>query len=176
MPDDETQLDIAGTGQEDDMGLPIGEADLIVIDNSTFRLIWEGRHVAGVRRVGHLRRATQVVVHQDGADPTSERKIPGRTTFDPVTIELGLIHDPNFEAWASDVASFQSEGDGQPFRRDVTIEVYDEADQLVVAYQLFRCWVSEYQALPDLDANANAVVVQHLTLENEGWEKVPDLP
>jgi phage tail-like protein len=55
------------------------------------------------------------------------------------------------------------------FRKDIVIDIYNEAGQKVLSYQVFRCWVSEYQSLSDLDANANAVAIQHIKLENEGW-------
>jgi phage tail-like protein len=46
------------------------------------------------------------------------------------------------------------------FRKDIIIELYNEAGQLAIAYKVFRCWVSEFQALPDLDANANAIAIE----------------
>jgi phage tail-like protein len=57
------------------------------------------------------------------------------------------------------------------FRKDITIELYNEAGQKVIAYNVYRCWVSEYQSLPELDANGNAVAIQSITLQNEGWER-----
>jgi phage tail-like protein len=116
-----------------------------------------------------------VVEHREGGDPSTSRKSPGRTKFEPVTLERGVTHDPEFERWASKVWNFGAglgrEVSLKDFRKDVIIEVYNEAGQLVLAYKVFRCWVSEYQALPDLDANANAVAIQTLKLENEGWER-----
>jgi phage tail-like protein len=49
--------------------------------------------------------------------------------------------------------------------------MYNEAGQLAIAYQIFRCWVSEYSALPELDANANAVAIESMTLVHEGWAR-----
>ena len=143
--------------------------------NFKFRVRWDGRYVAGVSKVSALKRTTEVVKHREGGDPSSSRKSPGRTEFDPITLERGVTHDPEFEAWANRVWSFGSglgaEVSLRNFRKDIILEVYNEAGQLALAYKVFRCWVSEFQALPDFDANANAVAIQHIKLENEGWER-----
>ncbi len=141
--------------------------------NFKFRVKWDGDYVAGVSKVSALKRTTEVVKHREGGDPSSSRKSPGRTEFEAVTLERGVTHDKRFEQWANKVWNFGAglgaETSLQDFRKDIIIEVYNEAGQLAIAYTLFRCWVSEFQALPDLDANANAVAIQHLKLENEGW-------
>jgi len=143
--------------------------------NFKFRVKWDGRYVAGISKVGGLKRTTEVVKHREGGDPSSSRKSPGRTEFDPITLERGVTHDSEFEQWAGKVWNFGaglgSEVSLKDFRKDITIELYNEAGQLVQAYNVFRCWVSEFQPLPDLDANANAVAIQHIKLENEGFER-----
>ena len=143
--------------------------------NFKFRIKWDGRYVAGVSKVSSLKRTTEVVKHREGGDPSSSRKSPGRSEFEAVTLERGVTHDLEFERWANKVWDFGAglgvEASLADFRKDVIIEVYNEAGQLALAYSVFRCWVSEYQALPDLDANANAVAIQHLKLENEGWQR-----
>jgi phage tail-like protein len=143
--------------------------------NFKFRVKWDGRYVAGVSKVGALKRTTEVVKHREGGDPSSSRKSPGRTEYDAITLERGVTHDVEFERWANKVWNFGSglgaETSLRDFRKDITIEVYNEAGQLALAYNVFRCWVSEYQSLPDLDANANAVAIQHIKLENEGIER-----
>ena len=111
--------------------------------NFKFRVKWDGKYVAGVSKVGMLKKTTEVVKHRDGGDPSTSHKSPGRTEFDAITLERGVTHDPEFEKWANKV----------------------------LAYNVYRCWVSEFQALPDLDANANAIAIQHLKLENEGWSR-----
>jgi phage tail-like protein len=143
--------------------------------NFKFRVKWDGRYVAGVSKVGSLKRTTEVVKHREGGDPSTSRKSAGRTEYEAVTLERGVTHDTEFEKWANKVWSYGeglgSESSLKDFRKDVILEVYNEAGQLVLTYRLYRCWVSEYQALPDLDANANAVAIQTLKLENEGWER-----
>ena len=143
--------------------------------NFKFRVKWDGRYVAGVSKVTMLKRTTEVVKHREGGDPSSSRKSPGRSEFEAVTLERGVTHDPEFEKWANKVWDFGAglgvETSLRDFRKDVIIELYNEAGQLALAYKVFRCWVSEYQALPDLDANANAVAIQHIKLENEGFER-----
>ena len=126
-------------------------------------------------KVGGLKRSTEVVKHRDGGDPSSSRKSPGRTEYDAISIERGVTHDREFEQWANKIWNFGSglgaEVSLRDFRKDIIIELYNEAGQLAIAYKVFRCWVSEYQAQADLDANANAVLIQHIKLENEGWER-----
>jgi phage tail-like protein len=143
--------------------------------NFKFRVRWDGLVVAGVSKVSALKRTTEVVKHREGGDPSSSRKSPGRTEFEAITLERGVTHDVNFEQWANKVwnfgAGFGAETSLRDFRKDLVLELYNEAGQLVISYKIFRAWVSEFQSLPDLDANANAVAIQHLKLENEGWER-----
>jgi len=141
--------------------------------NFKFRVKWGGRYVAGVSKVSALSRTTEVVEHREGGDPSSVRKSPGQTSYEAITLERGVTHDVDFEQWANKVWNVQG-GLGQEvsladFRKDIVIEMYNEAGQLVIAYSVYRCWPSEYQALPELDASANAVAIQTLKLENEGW-------
>jgi phage tail-like protein len=143
--------------------------------NFKFRVKWDNRYVAGVSKVGALKRTTEVVEHREGGDHSCVRKSPGQSKYEPVTLERGVTHDPEFEKWATKVwdysAGLGAEVSLKDFRKPVTIEVYNEAGQLAIAYKLYRCWVSEFQALPELDASANAVAIQTLTLQCEGWER-----
>jgi phage tail-like protein len=143
--------------------------------NFKFRVKWDGRYVAAVSKVSSLKRTTEVVKHREGGDLSSSRKSPGRTEFDAITLERGVTHDTEFEKWANKVwnygAGLGAEVSLKDLRKDIIIELYNETGQLVIAYKVFRCWVSEFQALPDLDANANAVAIARLKLENEGWER-----
>lgn len=141
--------------------------------NFKFRVKWDGQYVAGVCKVSGLKKTTEVVKHRDGGDPSSSRKAPGRTEFEPITLERGVTHDIEFEKWANKVWNFQSrvEVSLKDFRKDLILELYNESGQVALAYKIYRCWVSEFQALPELDANANAVAIQTLKLENEGWER-----
>jgi phage tail-like protein len=147
--------------------------------NFKFRVKWDGRYVAGISKVSGLKRTTEVVEHREGGDPSTSRKSPGRVKFEAITLERGVTHDQEFEQWANKVWNFGSglgaEVSLKNFRKDLIVELYNEAGQVVIAYKVFRAWVSEYQALPDLDANANAVAIQHLKLENEGWERDYDV-
>jgi phage tail-like protein len=115
------------------------------------------------------------VEHREGGDPSTVRRSPGQTTFEPITLERGVTHDTEFEKWANKVWNLGSglgaEVSLKDFRKDIIIELYNEAGQLAIAYKVYRCWVSEYQAVPELDASANAVAIQTLTLQNEGWER-----
>ena len=145
-----------------------------------FRVKWDGKYVAAVSHVSPLIRRTEVVTHREGGDPSTAHKSPGRTEYEAITLERGVTHDVAFEQWANKVwnygAGLGSEVSLLDFRKDVIIELYNEAGQLVISYKVYRCWVSEWQALPDLDANANAVAIQHIKLENEGWERDYGVP
>ena len=143
--------------------------------NFKFRVRWDGKYVAGISKVGALKRTTEVVEHREGGDPSTSRKSPGRTKFEAISLERGVTHDSEFVKWANKVWNFGSglgaEVSLKDFRKDIILEVYNESGQLALAYRIYRCWVSEFQALPDLDANANAVAIQSIKLENEGWEQ-----
>jgi phage tail-like protein len=144
--------------------------------NFKFRLKWDGQYVAGLSKLsGGLKRTTEVVKHREGGDPSTTRKSPGRTEFEAITLERGVTHDTSFEAWANKIwnlgAGLGSEVSLADFRKDIILDMMNEAGQKVLSYKIYRCWVSEYQALPDLDANANAIAIQHIKLENEGWER-----
>jgi phage tail-like protein len=143
--------------------------------NFKFRVKWDGRYVAGISKVSALRRTTDMVEHRQGGDPSTTRKSPGRSHFEAITLERGVTHDTDFEQWANKVWNFGGgpgrESSLSDFRKDVIIDMFNEAGQKVISYRVFRCWVSEYQALPELDANANAVAIQTIKLENEGWER-----
>jgi len=143
--------------------------------NFKFRVKWDGRYVAGISKVSALKRTTEVVKHREGGDPSSSRKSPGRTEYEAITLERGVTHDTEFEKWANKVWNYGSglgsEVSLKDFRKNVIIEMMNESGQVVIAYNVYRCWVSEYQAQADLDANANAVAIQHIKLENEGWER-----
>jgi phage tail-like protein len=147
--------------------------------NFKFRIKWDGRYVAGVSKVGALKRSTEVVEHREGGDPSTSRKSPGRTKYEAVTLERGVTHDTEFENWANKVwhigSGLGAEVSLKDFRKDVLLEVYNETGQVALAYKIYRCWVSEFQATADLDANANAVLIQTLKLENEGWERDLDV-
>lgn len=135
-------------------------------------------YVAGISKVGALKRTTEVVEHREGGDPSTSRKSPGRTKYEAITLDRGVTHDKDFENWARKVWNFGGGGGAESsladFRKDIIIDVFNEAGQKVISYKVYRCWVSEYQALPDLDANANAIAIQHIKLENEGWERDAD--
>ncbi len=154
---------------------PVNPTRLDPYKDFKFRVKWDGQYVAGVSKVSALRRTTDVVEHREGGDPSTSHKSPGQTKYDAITLERGLTQDRAFEAWANQVwklgAGLGSESALANFRKDIYIEFYNEAGQLVLAYKVYRAWVSEYVALPALDADANAIAIEHIKLENEGWER-----
>ena len=141
--------------------------------NFKFRVKWDGRYMAGVSKVSALKRTTELVNHREGGDPSTDRISPGRTKFEPITLERGVTHDPEFELWANLV--YNTDGDAamslKNFRKDIIVELLNLQGKVVKSYKIFRCWVSEYQSLPELDANANAVAIEMMVLQNEGWER-----
>src|SRR2546429_5835680 len=164
----------------------VNTARLDPYKNFKFRVKWDNRYVAGISKVSSLKRTTEVVKHRDGGDESTSRKAPGRTEYDAITLERGVTHDLEFEQWANkvwDYSNAQAAPDQRDkevsladFRKDIIIDVFNEAGQKVLSYLVYRCWVSEFQALSDLDANANAVAIQHIKLENEGWARDPGTP
>lgn len=136
-----------------------------------FRIKWDGTYVAGLSKMSPLKRTTEPVAHREGGDPSHERKSPGKTTYDGVTLERGVTHDPNFESWANTIHSLDSPISLKNFRKDISVDVFNEANQKVLSYNLYRCWVSEYTALPQLDAGSAAVAIESIKLELEGWER-----
>jgi phage tail-like protein len=136
-----------------------------------FRVKWDGEYVAGLSKMSALKRSTEPVVHREGGDPSHERKSPGKSTFEAVTLERGVTHDPAFERWANSVHSLKNPISLKNFRKDITLDVFNEAGQKVLSYLLFRCWVSEFQTFSDLDAATAAVAIETIKLEIEGFER-----
>jgi phage tail-like protein len=138
-----------------------------------FRVKWDGEFIPGITRVSALRRTTDVVTERQGGEPSNLRRSPGITHYAPIVLERGLTFDDSFENWANKVWNL----DGSPevaladYRKDITIDLYNEAGQLVKSYLVHRCWVSEYQSLPELDALSSMTAIESITLENEGWER-----
>jgi len=158
---------------------PVNLQRLTPYPNFKYRLKWDGKYVAGISKCSSLKRTTEVIEHREGGDPSTARKAPGRSKYEAISLERGVTQDLEFERWANKVwnygAGLGRETSLKDFRKDITLEMYNEAGQLVLAYKIYRCWVSEFQALPDLDANANAIAIQHIKLENEGWERDTDV-
>ena len=141
--------------------------------NMKFRVRWDNKTVAGVSKVSALKRSTEVVTHREGGDPSTSRVSPSLWKFEPITLERGVTHDPDFEDWANLI--YTTQGDGaislKEFRKPMTIELLNEQGVVAKAYNVFRCWVSEYQALPELDANGQAIAFETMVVQNEGWER-----
>jgi len=140
-----------------------------------FRVKVDNAYLSGVSRVSALRRVTEVLDHRDGTERSSPRKAPGQTRFDPLVLERGRTHDDEFERWAHKVwnpaGGPGSESSLKDFRKDILVELLNEAGQLVMVFKVYRCWPSEYVALEQLDANGTTVAIERLVLEHEGWER-----
>jgi phage tail-like protein len=141
--------------------------------NMKFRVKWDGKYVAGVSKVSVLKKSTEPVTHREGGDPSTNRVTPSVWKFDPITLERGLTHDLEFENWANLI--YNTDGDAAisltNFRKDLIIELLNEQGVVAKAFKVYRCWVSEYQALPEMDASAHAVAIERMVLQNEGWER-----
>lgn len=147
--------------------------------NFKFQVWWDGKCVAGISRVSLLKMSTEPVSHREGNDPSTVRVSPTTWKFEPITLERGVTHDPEFEQWARLCWTY-SEKDPTThlasFRKSVQIKLLNEEGQVAKAYNVYRCWVSEYQALPELDAGGNAVAIESMVLQNEGWERDMSVP
>ncbi|MEM1004843.1 MAG: phage tail protein [Pseudomonadota bacterium] len=142
--------------------------------NFKFRVKWDGRFVAGVSKVSALKRTTEVLSLREGGALSRPLRSPGKTAYEPVTLERGVTHDTEFEDWANQV--FSMEGDRavslRNMRKDVQIELYNLSGQLVIRYILYRAWVSDFVALPELDGQGDAsAAIERITLQHEGWER-----
>ena len=144
-----------------------------------FRVRWDGRHVAGISKVSGLIRRTEVVTHREGGNPSTVRKSPGQTTYETIVLERGVTHDTEFEQWVNKVWNYGAapgnEVSLKDFRKDIMIELFNEAGQLAIAYRVYRCWPSEYMALPELEGNSTSVAIESITLQHEGWERDIDV-
>jgi len=144
-----------------------------------FQVVIDGKVVAGLKKMGALKKKTTPVKWRASNDPSHERVMPGGTSYDPVTLEQGLTHDPVFESWANLVNNIQGNAamSLKNFRKDIIINVLNLQGQVAISYKLYRAWVSDYQALPDLDAgNMNTIGIQTITLQHEGWERDSSVP
>jgi phage tail-like protein len=146
--------------------------------NFKFRIKWDGKYVAGVSKLSALKKSTEPVTHREGGDPSTSRVSPSTWSFEPITVERGVTHDPEFEEWANLI--YNTDGDAaislKNFRKDIIIELLNEQGNVAKAYRIYRCWVSEYTALPELDANGNAMAIESMVLQNEGWERDTEVP
>jgi phage tail-like protein len=144
-----------------------------------FQVLIDGQLVAGLKKMGALKRKTETIKWRTAGDPSRERLLPGGTSYEPIVLEQGLTQDPIFEAWANLVNSIQ--GDAamslKNFRKNIVLNVLNLQGQVAISYKIYRAWVSDYQAVPDLDAQAmNAVGIQSITLQHEGWERDTSVP
>ena len=143
--------------------------------NFKFQVWWDGKAVAGVSKVSALKQSTEPVEHREGGDPSTSRKTPSQIKFEPITLSRGLTHDLEFENWAKKVWDTTGPAAGtvslKDFRKDILIKLLNEQGLVAKVYKVYNCWVSEYEALPELDANAHAVAIEHIVLQNEGWER-----
>jgi phage tail-like protein len=140
-----------------------------------FRLVYNNKVVFGVSKVGALKRTTEVVKHRHGGQNSFDYKSWGRSTFEAITLERGITHDHDFEEWANMVASWSGDASTNlaQYKRELTLEFLNERGQVAIRYFLHGCWVSEYTALPELDANGNHIALESMKIELEGWERDP---
>ncbi len=138
-----------------------------------FRILWDGKVVLGVSKSGALKRTTNVVPHRGGGENSTDHKSPGRTQWDGLTLERGVTHDLEFELWANRIHPYSGDVamDLDNYKKELTLEVLNEKGQVALRYFLHGCWVSEFTAIPALDGNANAVAIETIKLELDGWER-----
>jgi phage tail-like protein len=139
-----------------------------------FQVVIDGQPVAGLKKMSVLKKSTEAVKWRSAGDPTHERVMPGGTSYEPITLEQGLTHDPVFENWANLVNNIQGNAAMSlvNYRKDIVINVLNLQGSIAIAYQVKRAWVSEFQALPEFDAGTmNAVGIQTITIQHEGWER-----
>jgi phage tail-like protein len=145
--------------------------------NFRFKVKWDGQYVAGLSKMGALKRSTEMVEWREAGENITSRKLPGKSKFEPVILEAGITYDTAFQDWAEQVNDFASHSitSLKDFRKLVTIDVFNEANVKGISYRLYRAWVSDYQAMPDLDAGANAVAISTIKVEYEWFDRDPDV-
>jgi phage tail-like protein len=145
--------------------------------NFKFRVKWDGRYVPGISKISPLARFTETVIHREGGDPSNFRVSPGTTSFEPIVLERGLSHDTTFEDWANMV--FNINGDNSTslknYKKDIMIDLFNLQGMKVMSFIVYRCWVSEYQSLPELDANNKCIAIEKIVLQHEGWVRDLDV-
>ncbi|MEM6789807.1 MAG: phage tail protein [Myxococcota bacterium] len=141
--------------------------------NFRFRVVLDGRPVAGLSKMGALKKTTEAIEWREAGDASIVRKLPGRTKFEPISMEAGLTHDATFEEWANLVNNLDGSAAMSlaKYRKDLLIEVMNLQGTPVLRYKVRRAWVSEYQAVPEMDANANAVAITMIKIEHEGFQR-----
>ena len=141
--------------------------------NFKFKVRWDGQYIAGITKVSPLIRTTAAVITRSGGDASKDHVSPGSTSYPPIILERGITHDTSFEQWAN--LTHNNQGDAamslKDYRKDMSIELFNLQGEIVMSFMVYRCWVSEYQALPDLDANANCVAIERIVIQHEGWER-----
>jgi len=141
--------------------------------NFKFRVKWDGKYIYGITKISPLKRSTEPVIHREGGDPSFSRVSPSCWKFEPIKLERGITQDSAFEDWANLI--FQRAGDAaislKNFRKDIIIDLLNEQGSVVKSFIVYRCWVSEYQILSELDSCGNAVAIESIVLQNEGWER-----
>jgi phage tail-like protein len=144
--------------------------------NFKFIVKFDGKAVAGVSKVSLLKQSTEPVMHREGGDASTSRATPSVWKYEPITLERGVTHDQDFENWAKLVWSYDGDSSMslENFRKDITIELHNEQGTAVKVYHVTRCWVSEYQALPELDSNTHVIAIEKIVLQNEGWYRDTD--
>ena len=156
---------------------PVNSERYVPYKNFKFRVWWDGRPVAGVSKVSALKRTTEAATWREGGDPSASYSSPTVWEFEPITLERGVTHDPEFEKWANLI--YNIDGDAEVslknFRKTITIELLNAQGSVVKSYKIYRAWVSEYEALPELDAGGNEYAIETLVLEHEGWERDAEL-
>ena len=148
-----------------------GDKDIEIM----FRIKWDGKVIPGITKVSGLKRVTDVILNRSGGDANLQRRSPGLTQYEPITIQRPRSADREFERWANKVWNFGaglgSEVSLKDFRKDIRIELITTTGEILLAFQVYRCWPSEYRALSDLDIDSDSLATESLILQHEGWER-----
>jgi phage tail-like protein len=157
---------------------PVGSNIIFPYKNFRFQVKWDNDVIAGVSKVTGLKWTTEVVSHREGNDPSTARHSPGRTAFEPITLERGITIEPAFITWANLVWNTSNGTVGgislAGYKKNITIELFNTQAVLVRRYSVYNAWVSSFTGQADLDANANAVLIESMVLQNEGWQVMDD--
>ena len=113
-----------------------------------------------------LKIGSEMMDRQEECDQPSYRNRPGPIKDGAISPENEVTLDGEFKKWESSRVALET------VHKGIALDVYDEMGRIALVCRIWRCWVSEFLGMQDLKANPNALPIQLITLETEGWERV----
>jgi phage tail-like protein len=127
-----------------------------------FTVEWGGANVS-FQEVSGLNINSEKISYRGGASPEySDTHMPGRPSFDDIVLKRGIFRgDKSFYSWLGTVRLNDVE------RRDLTISLLNSEHAPVVTWKVKNAFPLKVEG-PSLNATANEVAVEAITLAHEG--------